>query len=167
MKFEFMGDIMRKLLLFLLIPLVNFQAHAQGSCDKALVESTYNKFSSDHLDWRLASQVTRNTYDEIKHDAGANAVIYGFPVGATYDDFQKRVTESSNTINTSLTHDQALNIMWTGLDPNASSAYSACLQANVLESRGLHTVVKSATNHDITLILRWIRGSGTLSMVLS
>jgi hypothetical protein len=153
---DFKGDIMRKLLLLLLMPLVNFRAYAQGPCDEALVKSTYNSFSSDHLDWRLASQVTEKTYDEIKHDAGANAVIYGFPVGATYDDFQKRVKESSNTFATSLTHDQALNIMWTGLDPNAPSVYSACLQAKVLASRGLHAVVKSATNKDIAIILRWV-----------
>jgi hypothetical protein len=134
------------------------QVHAQGvsACDAALVKSTYNKFSSDHLDWRLAQYVSEQTYDEIKHDAGVNAVIYGVPVGASYGDFKKHVDDRVNSLRTSLTHDQAINVMWTGLDPNAVTAYSTCLQTVVLSSSGLHMVVRSATARDIALTLRWV-----------
>src|SRR5262249_51255604 len=121
-----------------------------------------------HVDWRLASLVTSSTYDEIKHDAGVSALIYGVPVGANYDDFHKRVEQRLNQFSTSLTHDQAVNIMWTGLDPNAVTAYSRCLDTQVLSSRGMHVVVKSATASDIAVLLRWVpQGSDPATIRLS
>jgi hypothetical protein len=133
----------------------SFGQAASPTCEEALVRATYNHISSDHLDWRLALLVTQSEYDEIKHDAGANAVIYGIPVGATYDDFQKRIRTYQSSTNASLTHDQALNILWTGLDPNSPNAYSECLRTQVLSLGGLHLTVKSATASDIVLVATW------------
>lgn len=135
-----------------------FFCHAQSSssCDKALVLSTYNRFSQDKVDWRLASFVTREMYEEIKHNAGAGATIYGVPMTANYDDFKKQIDNQTNSLNESLTHDQAENIMWTGLDPTSATTYSACLQSQVLSSRGLHIVVRSATDQDIAILLTWV-----------
>ena len=140
--------------LFLLV--CTEKAMAEGPCDAALVKSTYSSFSSDHLDWRVASLVTEKEYDEIKHDAGVSAVIYGVPVGANYADFQKRIKEKESQYYESLTHDQAMNILWTGLDPNATTAYSECLRTEVLTSRGLHLAVKSATRSDISILVSWV-----------
>jgi hypothetical protein len=142
-------------------------AESVSACEGALVKSTYNRLSSDHLDWRLAQYVSENTYDEIKHDAGASAVIYGVPVGGNYSDFKKSIENRVNSLRTSLSHDQALNIMWTGLDPNSVTTYSACIQSLVMSTSGLHMAVKSATARDIALTLRWVpRGSdpGTISV---
>src|SRR5271157_4630351 len=111
---------------------------AQQVCDAALVKSTYNSFSSDQMDWRLATLVTEKDYNEIKQDAGGSAVIYGVPVGANYDEYRKNVTEKLASYHESLTRNQIKNILWTGLDPNAKSAYSECLQAQVFAARGLH-----------------------------
>ena len=44
-------------------------------CDAALIVSTYNSFSSDHIDWRLATFVSETEWNTIKHDQGASAVI--------------------------------------------------------------------------------------------
>ena len=128
---------------------------ASSTCEEALVRATYNHLSSDHLDQRLALFVTQSEYDEIKHDAGANAVIYGVPVGASYSDFQTRARSQTSSTQQSLTHDQASNIMWTGLDPNSPNAYSQCLQTQVLSLGGLHLSVKGATTSDIALIATW------------
>jgi len=148
---------MPRIILVILLSVVTLlqTALAQGVCDAALVKSTYSSFSSDHLDWRLASLVTDKEYEEIKHDAGGNAVIYGVPVGASYDDFSKRVKDKQSSYNESLTHSQALNILWTGLDPNAPSSYLECLRAQIFAGRGLHLAVKSATKTDISLLISW------------
>ena len=130
--------------------------YAQNDCAAALVKATYNSFSSDHVDQRLASFVTEGEYNEVKHDAGANATIFGIPIGANYDDFQRNAHQRATSYSTSLTHDQAQNIMWTGLDPHATSAYSECLKANVFSQRGLHVAVRAATANDVSIIVSWL-----------
>lgn len=132
-----------------------FTARAQGVCDAALVKSTYNSFSSDHLDWRLATLVTQKEYDDIKQEEGANAVIYGIPVGESYKDYQTHLKEKLSSYHESLTHDQIVNILWTGLDPNSPSAYRDCLNAQIFAARGLHMAVVSATKSDVSVIVSW------------
>jgi hypothetical protein len=133
------------------------QAYSQegSGCSEALVIATYNRTQIEHDDWRLASYVTEYEYNTIKHDAGVNAVIYGVPVGASYSDFQNRVQQRTNSYNESLTHDQAINVMWTGLDPNAPNAYSECLKAKVFNQNGLHFAVKSATKNQVSVLIVW------------
>lgn len=133
------------------------QAYSQegSGCAEALVMATYNRVSTNHLDWRLASYVSQKTYDEIKQSGGANAVIYGVPVGVDYSDYQKRVSEHVDAYSESLTRDQATNIMWTGLDPDASNAYSECLKTKVFSQNGLHLGVKTATKNDVSVVVVW------------
>jgi hypothetical protein len=136
---------------------VTGQTYAQegSGCAEALVIATYNRSQIDHEDWRLASYVTENEYNTIKHDAGVNAVIYGVPVGASYSDYQNRVSVTTNTYKESLTHDQAINMMWTGLDPNAANAYSKCLDSKIFNQRGLHLAVKAATRNQVSIVIVW------------
>ena len=89
-------------------------AGSMSDCNNALVMSTYNRFDSQAVDWRLASHFSEEAYNRIKYDAGGNAVIYGVPVGASYSDFQNRVTKQVHDLQTSLSIDQATNVMWTG-----------------------------------------------------
>jgi hypothetical protein len=131
-------------------------AVAQSECDQALVKATYGNFGSDHVDQRLASEVDENTWKEITHNGSANATIFGIGSGGgTYADFQNNIAARKNSFSQSLTHDQARNIMWTGLDPSSETVYSDCLNALVLINRGLHIVVKFATTSDITLNIVW------------
>jgi hypothetical protein len=126
-----------------------------SSCKDALVLATYNSFSTATLDWRLAQYVSDSVYNEVKNEAGGNAVIYGFPVGADYNDFKKRVDDKVATHQESLTSTQATNVMWTGLDPGSVSVYSKCLDAQAQQGRGLHLTVRHATKRDIALTVRW------------
>lgn len=130
-------------------------ARAAAVCDAALVLSTYNSFSSDHIDWRLATFVSEKEWEQVKHDQGSSAVIYGIPIGETYSDFESHVKEKTNVYHESLTRNQMLNILWTGLDPNSTTAYSSCLQTQLFATRGLHIAVKAATKVDISLIVSW------------
>lgn len=131
------------------------ESWAAQPCDTALIKSTYNSFSGDHLDWRLATLVTSKEHDEIKHDEGASAVIYGVPIGENYADFQKSSNEKLNSHNESLSRDQFRNILWTGLDSNSVTAYSECLKAQVFSGRGLHMAVVSATASDVTIAISY------------
>jgi hypothetical protein len=143
------------LVLCALVVLFAKGSYAAGICDAALILSTYNSFSSDHIDWRLATFVSETEWEQIKHDEGANVVIYGIPVGETYSDFQNQVKEKISVYHESLTRNQVLNILWTGLDPNAATAYSNCLQTQLFATRGLHLAVKAATKNDISLLASW------------
>src|SRR5205814_240941 len=58
-----------------------------GECDAALVKSTLLTSSSAHTDWRLAVLVTRENYDSLQKDFGASTVIFGIPMGTTYNEF--------------------------------------------------------------------------------
>ena len=84
---------------------------AQQVCDSALIKSTYNSFASDQTDWRLATLVSEKDYNEIKQEAGGNAVIYGIPVGASYSDFQKNIHDKLQTHNESLSRIQIRNVL--------------------------------------------------------
>lgn len=127
----------------------------QAPCAEALVVATYDKITSDNLDQRLASLVTSSEYDAVQHAGSANALIYGTPMGANYSDFHENAKSNASSQSSSLTHSQATNIKWTGLDPNSPDAYSKCLEQQVLYLQGLHLTVKSATTSDITLIATW------------
>jgi hypothetical protein len=77
-------------------------------------------------------------------------------MGASYKDFQTNVRKALASSNSSLTHDQALNILWTGLDRNGVSAYSKCIDGVALSSFGLHLAVRYATTSDIAIIIKWV-----------
>jgi hypothetical protein len=124
-------------------------------CRSALVLSTYNRSESRFSDARLATYVTEGDYDRVNHGGALSAIIYGVPVGASYSDFQERAHQMAASMRQSLTQSEALNVMWSGIDPTSASAYSACLEAVVAQSRGIKLVVRGATDSDITLLLRY------------
>ncbi len=144
---------------FLALPGIAF-AEGGRECDQALVRSTYSSFSPDHVDPRLATFVSGDSYDAIKHDADSKATIYGVPTGQSYDDFQENVRKRLAQINNnnSLSHDQILNILWTGLSANSSSLYSKCIEDVAFSSFGLHMAVKYATANDVTLAIKYVPG---------
>ena len=53
----------------------------------------------------MASHVDEMTYDQIKHEAGASAVIYGIPAAANYSDFQENIRNFSNSESQSFTQE--------------------------------------------------------------
>jgi hypothetical protein len=125
-----------------------------GDCEGALVISTYSKISKSHEYAELTSLVTEDVYNEIKQKAGGSTTIFGIPVGANFADFKKRAESSMSQSSEKTTHDEMLNILWTGLDNNAVSVYSDCINA-AAKSEGLHISVRSATTVDITVLVTW------------
>ncbi len=147
----------RPLAVFLspLLMVIYGQQAWSGPCDSALVQSTFNSFSSDHIDWRLSTLVTDKEYDKIKSEQGGDASIFGVKIGENYKDFHDRSIEKSSSYNESLTTNRYRNILWTGLDPTSSGPYSKCLESEIFSKRGLHLAVKSATSKDIAISVGW------------
>jgi hypothetical protein len=130
-------------------------AQSNENCSDALVRATYNRIASSSSDWRIARHVSEKDYDEIKKSAGLSAVIYGVPIDASYDDFQKRIREKTDRYNESLTQSQLTNILWTGLDPNSGSLYTECIKSRIFSQRGLRLAVRSATASEVAIWISW------------
>lgn len=125
-----------------------------SQCNAALIIDTYSLKTWRFKDWRLAKRVTKDTYKEIKRNASADAVIYGIPVGAEYEDFQKNIEHSASSHDESLTEAEATNILWTGLGMASSEAYKHCLD-RVTDSAGIRLTVNHATDNDVSINIRW------------
>jgi len=124
---------------------------AISSCDAALVEDTYQSTSDKYVDWRLAQSISQTTYNQLKQDLGANAVVYGVPLGASYQDFQQNISSFQSNLQESYTEQDFQNVAWTALDPQSSTNYANCLKALAVSSRKpLVLVPAGATATDIT-----------------
>src|SRR5271165_623423 len=76
-----------------------------NDCDVNLFKSAYQGNSSIKDDFRLAQYVSQETWDNASHNAGANAVIYGIPVGASYSDYHSHAQRISSSLNQSLNYE--------------------------------------------------------------
>jgi hypothetical protein len=146
---------LRVSIVFSLIATYLLSTSAHASCESALVISTYNSQSDIRSDWRLADLVDQSSYEKIKHDAGAHAVIYGVPVGANYSDYKDAASKLRHDHNESLSRSELVNIAWTGLDPQAPSVYRDCLNTSVFLENGLHAAIVAATETDISVLVKW------------
>lgn len=130
-------------------------AQSEESCADALVASTYNRFDTQAVDYRLAWHVSERAYEEVKKKAGGNASIFGISLGGNYAEFQKSLREKTSNYSSSLTQTQATNVQWTGLDANGASAYTECIRSKKFSKRGLHLAVKAATKDEVTVWVNW------------
>jgi hypothetical protein len=139
------------------INLVHAQEAASSiirSCDGALVKATYNKVDFQYSDWRMADKVDEAAYDQAKKDIGANATIYGVPVGATYGGFQENIKTLKKDRQESYTYEKFRNVAWTGLDENSVTAYQDCLKAAAAAAKKtLVLLPNKATTKDLTFKL--------------
>jgi hypothetical protein len=138
---------------------------AMAACEDALVLSTYKFNNNVKNDWRLATLVTQSVWDEASHNGSVNAIIYGVPVGASYSDYHKRAENSMQSHNESYSHEQLLNIAWTGLDRSSVTAYQDCLQLEAARIPGLHLGVRAADSSSILLLVNWSQpGAGPIQV---
>lgn len=127
-------------------------------CAQALVRDTYSEDQFWSSDRRIWSSVDKQTWEEIKKNAAGDVVIYGVPIGGSYEDY-KSVSEelASRYIETfSTTH--ARSIQWSGLKPEAFTAYNNCLK--IKKSQGLVLGLGEATKEKVTLLITWNKGIG-------
>lgn len=125
-----------------------------SACNATLIRATYQSAQSRFLDWRLAEMIDESTYQQLKQGMGANATIYGVPMGAKYENFKENINTFRKITNVSLTTSEFQNILWTGLDPVAGQAYAKCIDAQVTTSNGLFLIPRQANENFITIVIR-------------
>lgn len=147
--------------LTLLLVAASFACPASGHardlsvCNATLIHSTYQSSDRRFLDWRLATAVSRDTFDTLKRGASGNATIYGVPMGANYDEFRENINRFKETRDESLTSEQVQNILWTGLSSNSLAAYEACLQAELRMADGLFLIPQGGNERQAVFAVRW------------
>lgn len=132
--------------------------NANAECEDALVLATYSENSTYHSDWRLAKFVSEKAYMQANHVGDVNAVIYGVPVGASYNDFEENYKRKEEQYNESLTLDQAKQIFWVGLDPQTGKNYADCLYAQ--SEKPLKLAVIASTTDAIIVEVNWRQPGG-------
>jgi hypothetical protein len=99
---------------------------ADQDCSKALVSDSYSESDTASSDFRLSTTVDESNYNSLSQKAGASGVIYGVPVGANWGEYKENRQHVLNSSDMKLSTDQARNVIWTSLKPEAVSAYEAC-----------------------------------------
>lgn len=145
--------------------LISTSVFAQAECRDALVISTYNSNANSRIDYRLAEYVSEEAFRKINssQNAGVKVPIYGVPVEGSWSQYRNTATSmaKSRGINTRLSQSQAENVMWTGLDPNAVSAYRECLSTRMHAQIGRpHIGVRTATDTDVSVYLSYLAAPG-------
>jgi hypothetical protein len=76
--------------------LVSAIAQAED-CSKALVMDTVDRYTLNLENLAIASRLSRDSYQEAKSRAGLSAVIYGIPIGASFEDYQKKRSDHNKS----------------------------------------------------------------------
>ena len=121
-------------------------------CNEDLRQSVFASSSEYHSDWRLYQSLTREEYQQKSTSAGADAVVYGIPMGGSYESHRENMSRYESIYEESLSQSQLQNIYWTGLDDNTRIAYEACLEAN---SFGLLMAPRKATGSRVEVVLKY------------
>lgn len=138
------------------LSLVAFPAAADepsvSQCNPALIKAIYHKEQFKKLDWRYYDQIDETSWNELKREFGANALLGKIPVGASFSDFQKNVQSQKTTHEESLSQTEWQNVSWTMLDSNGAAAYQTCLET-VAKMKGTPLVLapSKATKDSVSL----------------
>lgn len=146
---------MRGLIAAALLCFVPFASWAQDSCNEALKFSVLKSSSSSKIDWRVLTHISEAEYDQVKHDGGANFVVGGLPLGASYADFHQRASSQESTHQESFSDEEARDVFWTGLSENSKEAYVSCIKNFAVSQSGLYLSIIAVTRKTYTLLLTW------------
>jgi hypothetical protein len=143
---------LRSILVLLLLSVPQLAA-AQSECDAALVQSSYKNLYEYQSDWRLAKYVTEEVFNERKMSASAEGELFDVPLKGSFDDYKAAQQRLERQHNESMSLDEARNIFWTGLDENAVTAYTACLDA-IANRDGLYLQVVASDDDTVIVMIR-------------
>src|SRR4051794_26340093 len=76
------------------------------------------------------SLVDKETFDRLKHSAGAGITIKGIPFSGTYDDFKDYVTHEKSVANVNVSESEAYSALTLTGVPGAVQAWRDCMLAN-------------------------------------
>ncbi|WP_316171259.1 hypothetical protein [Bradyrhizobium sp. SZCCHNRI1058] len=102
----------------------------QQDCSKALIE--YHRSGSSSLVSTLSAAYSMSEGEWSKRQQGGNAnvVVYGVPLGASYQDFKERVSQRAEQFHIDRFDARAQSYAESDLSNNGLEAYKACLRGN-------------------------------------
>jgi hypothetical protein len=101
-------------------------AQAQD-CSSVLVLDTMNKTDLSIQNLAIAYSVSEGQWEQLQHNLGLDAVIYGIPIGASYADFQNNVRTMSQAYSVTDFKEYSESYASSQLDPSSVEAYKYCL----------------------------------------
>lgn len=116
-----------------IVSLISFSTTAglcqTQDCSKALVVANENISSSVATQLSVAYNMSEGEWAQRKTNASANAVIYGVPVGASYEDYKNNVRQRAEAFHLDRFEQRAYAYATSGLNQSSVEAYKACLQS--------------------------------------
>jgi hypothetical protein len=103
------------------------RAQAQQDCSNVLVMATINKTVLSVRNLAIAWSMTQGQWEQSQHSLGADAVIYGIPIGASYADFQNNVRTMAQAYSITDFEQYSESYASSQSDQNSVEAYKYCL----------------------------------------
>jgi hypothetical protein len=98
-----------------------------ADCSKALIPKTTDIRYDEVTNLSLAWNMSEGAYNEAKQQFGANAVIYGVPIGANYGEFRRNTYNKVQSLHVQDFEKRAYAYATSALPPESLDAYKSCL----------------------------------------
>ena len=127
-------------------------------CSAVLVKNTVSTSTFSISDLSIALTMSENTWNDLHQQLGAVATVYGIPLGASYDNYEKTVRSVMETFQLNNFQLYAGSYSSSKLSdrPDLFEAYRACLAAN---SHGLAVVAGTMGNTADSSYSIWVTWS--------
>lgn len=144
----------------LLLPSYGALAGDKASCDAVLVKTVASMGQSSKVDWRMASLLDKETYDNIKRSNGFNAVIYGVPVGNSYEEFRANFNKMRTMTSETFRQEDVSSWSYEGVAQGALDAFVKCQEIQSRSDVGIHLFVNRMTEREATVVVKWTNPRG-------
>jgi hypothetical protein len=121
-------------------------------CTKSLIPKTTNVTYDQITNFALAYTLTESAYNEAKQQFGANAVVYGVPLGASYGSYHSNAQQRAESLHIQNFQQLAYSYATSGINSEGLEAYKACL----LQVGGLQLVAGKPGSNNYTIWVMWI-----------
>jgi hypothetical protein len=121
-------------------------------CTKALIPATTNITYDQITNFSLAYTLTESAYNQAKQQFGANAVVYGIPLGASYGSYHSNAEQRAKSLHIQNFQQLAYSYATSGINSEGLEAYKACL----LQFGGLQLVAGKPGSNHYAIWLMWV-----------
>lgn len=113
---------------FIMLLVTAGSAWAQSpDCTRTLIPATVDVRYNETINLSIAWNLSERDYNEAKQKFGANAVIYGVPVGASYADFRKNIKTKAEEFRLQNFEQRSLAYATSALNDADVKVYRACV----------------------------------------
>jgi hypothetical protein len=111
--------------------------------------------NSNNYDWRMAESLTRDQWSEISHHANADAIVYGVPLGASWQDYHANAEHLDTAHQEQLSVQQNTALWMKTMSDNSVAAYRECIRNVGNTDPGLHLSPTAYTDDKEYLLLSY------------